>query len=151
MSKPSLKDILVEDEKNAKSSEFKNEILPAGEYDAKILGFTEEETYQYVAVEINKKRYNFFYNYYLRDTETLNADVIKWIKALATIKVTPKTTLLEIANSAVGSTFKITVYNYTSKTGKNAGKEQHAISFRDEPVKVNTKVDIEDEELDLPY
>lgn len=150
MNNPSLKDILLKDAANAKTSESViPETLAPGDYVAKILGFTEEETYQYVSVEIDKTRYNFFYNYYLKDTTDLNADLINWIKALATIPVNDNTSLLEIANSAIGSSYKITVYNYMSKTGKNAGKTQHAISFRDLPV-IET-VTIEEEDLDLPY
>lgn len=150
MNNPSLKDILLKDIANAKTSESAiPDTLAPGDYVAKILGFTEEETYQYVSVEIDKTRYNFFYNYYLKDTTDLNADLINWIKALATIPVNDNTSLLEIANSAIGSSYKITVYNYISKTGKNAGKNQHAISFRDLPV-IET-VTIEEEDLDLPY
>lgn len=150
MNNPSLKDILLKDAANAKTSESViPETLAPGDYVAKILGFTEEETYQYVSVEIDKTRYNFFYNYYLKDTTDLNADLINWIKALATIPVNDNTSLLEIANSAIGSSYKITIYNYMSKSGKNAGKNQHAISFRDLPV-IET-VTIEEEDLDLPY
>ena len=150
MNNPSLKDILLKDIAKAKKSESGiPDTLAPGDYVAKILGFTEEETYQYVSVEIDKTRYNFFYNYYLKDTTDLNADLINWIKALATIPVTDNTSLLEIANSAIGSSYKITIYNYMSKSGKNAGKNQHAISFRDLPV-IET-VTIEEEDLDLPY
>ena len=58
MQNPSLKDILLKDAANAQSPEFKNEVLVPGTYSAKILGFTEEDTYQYVTVEINKKKFN---------------------------------------------------------------------------------------------
>jgi len=146
--KPNLKDILVKDAASAKTVDYIQEVLPAGEYLAKIIGFTEEETYQYVTVEIDKKKYNFFYNYLIRDTQDLDGNTINWIKALATIEVDDNTTLLEIANSAIGSTYKITVYNYVAKSGKNKGNEQHAISFRDLPVLDETV--IEEEELDLP-
>lgn len=150
MTNPSLKDILLKDIAKAKTSESAiPDTLAPGDYVAKILGFTEEETYQYVSVEIDKVRYNFFYNYYLKDTTDLNADLINWIKALATIKVDDNTSLLEIANSAIGSSYKITIYNYMSKSGKNAGKNQHAISFRDLPI-IET-VTIEEEDLELPY
>lgn len=149
MKKPSLKDILLKDAANAQKQEFQNEILPPGEYSAKILGFTEEDTYQYITVEINKKRFNFFYNYYLKDTTILNADLINWIKALATIPTDENTSLLTIANSAIGSTYRITIYNYTSKTGKNAGKVQHAISFSHLPV-IET-AEIVSEDLELPF
>lgn len=149
MQKPSLKDILLKDVANAQKQEFNNEILAPGEYSAKILGFTEEDTYQYITVEINKKKFNFFYNYYLKDTTVLNADLINWIKALATIPIDENTSLLTIANAAIGSTYRITIYNYTSKTGKNAGKVQHAISFSDLPA-IET-VEIVNETLELPY
>ena len=150
MNKPSLKDILLQDAASAKTGgTIVNEILAPGVYVAKILGFTEEETFQYISVEINKKKHNFFYNYYLKDTTDLDANLINWIKALATIPVNEKTSLLEIANSAIGSSFKITIYNYVSKAGKNAGKTQHAISFKDLPV-IET-VTIEAEEIELPF
>lgn len=147
--KPSLKDILLKDLATAKTPEGAvQEILPAGEYKAKVLGFVEEETYQYVTLEINKKKFNFFYNYYLKDSTDLDANLIKWIQALATITVSDKTTLLEIANSAIGSTYKITVYNYTSRSGKNAGKQQHAIRFSALPV-IETGT-VEEEIVELP-
>jgi len=151
--KPSLKDVLLKDLATAKTPEGANtEILPAGEYRAKILGFVEEETYQYVSVEINKKKYNFFYNYFIKDTTDLDANLINWIKALATIPVDENTTLLAIANSAIGNTYKITVYNYTSKSGKNAGKQQHAIRFGTLPVIDNVNITEEVVELpDLPF
>jgi hypothetical protein len=150
MNQTSLKDILIEDLKKAKAPEgYTNEVLPPGEYVAKVLGFTEEETYQFISMEIDKKKYNFFYNYYLYGTTDLDANLINWFKALATIPVTEKTALLDIANSAIGSSYKVTVYNYTSKSGKNEGKTQHALSFRDLP-QIET-VTIEEEEVDLPF
>lgn len=151
--KPSLKDVLLKDLATAKTPEGANtEILPAGEYRAKILGFVEEETYQYVAVEIDKKKYNFFYNYFIKDTTDLDANLINWIKALATIPVDDNTTLLAIANSALGNTYKITIYNYVSKSGKNAGKQQHAIRFGTLPVLDNTDITEEViDTLDLPF
>jgi hypothetical protein len=150
MNKPSLKDILIKDANTAKTQGgIVNEVLPPGTYLAKVLGFTEEEAYQYVSVEINKKKFNFFYNYYLRNTTDLDASLINWIKALATIPVKETTSLLEIANSSIGSTFKVTIYNYVSKTGKNAGKTQHAISFKDKPVLETTT--IETEQVELPF
>jgi hypothetical protein len=150
MNKPSLKDILIKDANTAKTQGgIVNEVLPPGTYLAKVLGFTEEEAYQFVSVEINKKKFNFFYNYYLRNTTDLDASLINWIKALATIPVKETTSLLEIANSAIGSTFKVTIYNYVSKTGKNAGKTQHAISFKDKPVLETTT--IETEQVELPF
>jgi hypothetical protein len=151
MNKPSLQDILVADAANAKTTDYVQETLDPGKYQAQILEFVEEDTYQYVSVMINKKKYNFFYNYYIRDTTDLNADTINWIKALATISTDDKTTLLEIANSAIGSTYEIEVYNYVSKSGKNAGKKQHAINFRYLPVRGTAEVgaldDIEEDEL----
>ena len=150
MNKPSLKDILIKDANTAKTQGgIVNEVLPPGTYLAKVLGFTEEEAYQFVSVEINKKKFNFFYNYYLRNTTDLDASLINWIKALATIPVKDTTSLLEIANSSIGSTFKVTIYNYVSKTGKNAGKTQHAISFKDKPVLETTT--IETEQVELPF
>lgn len=149
--KPSLKDILIKDAKNAKEANgnIVNEVLAPGSYVAKVLGFTEEEAYQFVSLEINKKKYNFFYNYYLRGTQDLDASLINWIKGLATIPVKEETSLLEIANSAIGSSYKITIYNYVSKSGKNAGKTQHALSFKDKPVLETTT--IESEEVELPF
>jgi hypothetical protein len=146
---PTLQDILLKDAANAKVQDFENEVLAPGEYIAKVIAFVEEESYQYVTLEIDKKRYNFFYNYYLFGTTDLDGNLINWIKALATIPTTEQTSLLEIANSAIGSSYKITLYNYVGKTGKNAGKTLHAISFRDVPV-IQT-VTIEEEDLDLPF
>lgn len=148
--KPSLKDILIKDANTAKQQGgIVNEVLAPGSYVAKVLGFTEEEAYQYVSLEINKKKFNFFYNYYIRGTQDLDGTLINWIKALATIPVKDTTSMLEIANSSIGSSFKITIYNYVSKTGKNAGKTQHAISFKDKPVLETTT--IETEQVDLPF
>lgn len=149
----SLKDILLKDLASAKVPQsVVSETLPPGEYKAKVIGFTEEDAYQFITVEIDKKRYNFFYNYYIKDTTDLDANLINWIKALATITVTDATTLLEIANSAIGSTYKITLYNYTSKSGKNAGKLQHSISFKTLPVLDNTTIVTEDVILpELPF
>lgn len=149
--KPTLKDILLKDAVTAKSPGTGiAATLTPGTYIAKIINFEEKESYQYVTVEINKKRYNFFYNYYIYQTTDLNLEVINWIKALATIPVDENTSLLQIANSSYGSSYKIEVYNYISKTGKNAGKTQHAISFKDLPI-VETVV-IETEEIDaLPF
>lgn len=147
--KVGLKDILLKDVGTAQSGGPNMEILEPGVYEAKVIGFTEEDTYQYVTLEINKKRFNFFYNYYLYESDVLDKDLLDWLQALSTITTTAKTTMLEIANSAIGHTYKVTIYNYESKSGKNAGKTQHAISFRDLPVKVDTT--IVDEELELPF
>ena len=144
----SLNDILVSDIANAKTG-INDEILPAGTYVAKVLNFTEEEHYNYIALEINKKRFNFFYNYYLRDTTDLDANLLNWLKALATIPVNEKTNFQDITNSAIGSSYRIEIYNYTSKSGKNTGKEQHAINFKTLPT-LET-VEIEEEELELPF
>lgn len=145
----SLKDIRVQDTADAKTPNGIPPTLAPGEYDAKILQFVEEDNYNYISMEIAKKRYNMFYDYYLRDSTDLNKEVLDWLKALATIPVKNDTTMLEIANSAIGSTYKITVYNYTSKSGKNKGNAQHAISFRDLPVLQETL--IETEEAELPF
>jgi hypothetical protein len=151
MNKPSLKDILSKDAASAKTTggTIVNEVLAPGTYIAKVLSFTEEENYQYISVEINKKKFNFFYNYYLRGTTDLDGNLINWIKGLATIPVKDDTSLLEIANSAIGSSYKITIYNYVGKTGKNAGKTQHGITFKDKPVLETTT--IESEEVELPF
>lgn len=141
-----LKDILVEDAANAKTIS-NNEILAPGTYIAKLIGFTEEDTYQYVTFQINKKNYNFFYNYYIKDTNDLDGNLIKWLQALATCTVTDKTSMLEIVNSAIGTSYKISIYNYVSKAGKNAGKSQHAISFKDVPVIESVTIEVEDDEL----
>lgn len=146
-----LSKILAGDIKNAKTG-FKDKTLEPGLYVGKLLGFTEEDTYQFVTFLINGSKYNFFYNYFIYDTQDLDANVINWITKLATVPVNDKTSLLEIANSAVGSSYKIEIYNYTSKSGKNAGKVQHAIRFSTMPVK--EEVVIETEELsieDLPF
>lgn len=149
VTKPSLKDILIKDLKDAKLPEGVNqEVLAPGDYVAKVRCFVEEDAYQYVSLEINKKNYNFFYNYYLKDSTDLDANVINWIKGLSNIPVTETTSLLEIANSAIGSSYKITIYNYVSKTGKNAGKTQHAIRFAKLPVLETS--DIVEEVVDLP-
>lgn len=146
----SLKDILIKDLDVAKKpagGEFT--ILTPGEYVAKVISFTEEENYQYITVEIDKKRYNFFYNYFNWGTTDLNYNLIDWVKGLATVPVTETMNLLEIANSAIGNSYKITVYNYPSKSGKNAGKIQHAIDFKVVPeLQI---VEIVTEELELPY
>jgi hypothetical protein len=150
MSNINLQKILVKDLDKAVVPEgFVSETLPPGTYTGKVLGFTEEETYQYISIEIDKKKFNFFYNYYIKDTTDLDANLINWIKALATIPVKDDTTLLEIANSAIGSSYKIELYNYTSKSGKNAGKVQHAISFKTLPVIVT--IDVEEEVIEVPF
>lgn len=146
-----LSQILAGDIKNAKTG-FNDEVLEPGTYVGKLLGFTEEDTYQYVTFLINGRKYNFFYNYFIYDTQDLDAHLINWITKLATIPVDDKTSLLEIANSAIGSSYRIEIYNYTSKSGKNAGKVQHAIRFSTAPIK--EEVVIETEEInvdDLPF
>lgn len=144
-----LANITINDLKDAKTQQITNTVLPAGMYTAKVLGFTEEENYNYVSLEINGVRYNFFYNYFLKDSDTFNADVLNWIIGLATIPVGEKTTLIEITNSAIGCSYNIEIYNYTPKTGKNAGVTQHALQFRTKPELV--VVEIETEEFELPY
>lgn len=125
------------------------EVCPAGKHVGKIIGFTEEENYNYITIEIDKKRYNFFYNYNLRGSDVLDSDVINWILALATIPVTEETHLIEVTNSAIGQSYEIETYVYTPKAGKNAGKPQHGMQFSTLPVlKV---VEVETEELNLPY
>jgi|LGOV01.1.fsa_nt_gb hypothetical protein len=151
MSKISLQDILVEDAKNAKSSDFIQDTLAPGKYQIQVLEFVEEDTYQYISTIVNKKKYNFFYNYYLKDSTDLNADTINFIKALATVAVTAKTTLLEIANSAIGSTYEVEIYNYVSKSGKNKGKTMHNINYRALPIRTTTQVNIDVVEDDLPF
>ena len=144
-----LSNITIADLGNAQSNSIERQILPAGVYTAKVLAFVEEENYNYVSLEIAGVKYNFFYNYFLKDSDTFNADVLNWIIGLATIPVDDKTSLIDITNSAIGSTFNIEIYNYTAKTGKNAGKAQHAIQFRTKPELVT--VEITTEEFELPY
>lgn len=147
MQRISLTNLNVKDIKNAKTQGgYVDEILPAGDYSAKFLGYTEEETYSFFKLVINGKNYNMFYNLLLRDSSDIDANVLNWIKGLATITVTDDTSFTDILQSAVGCTYKINIYNYTSKSGKNAGKTQHAINFKQLPVIQN--VEIEEEELD---
>ena len=144
-----LANITAADLGSAQTKNLERPILPAGMHTAKVLGFVEEENYNYVSLEIGGIKYNFFYNYFLKDTDTLDADVISWIVGLATIPVTPTTSLLEISNSSIGSSYKIEIYNYTPKTGKNAGKPQHGIQFSTKPEL--TVVEIQSEEFQLPF
>lgn len=146
-SRPSLKDLTLNDLNKAKETAI-GEVLKPGVYVAKVLSFTEEPDFNYITVEINKSKYNFFYDFFIRGTQDYSAEVIKWMRALATIPTDPTTTLLAIANSAIGSSYKIEIYNYTSKSGKNAGKVQHAIRYSTLPV-IET-VTIETEEIELP-
>jgi hypothetical protein len=148
----SLKDILVKDASKAKAAQsgYEEIVLTPGTYIAKVLGFTEEETYQYMTLQINGKKFNFFYNYYNYNSQDLNKSLIDWIQSLATIPVKPETSMLEIVNSSIGSSFKIEISNYVSKSGKNAGKTQHTVNFRTLP-ELETVV-IETETLeDLPF
>ena len=87
----SLSDILVSDIANAKTG-INDEILPAGTYVAKVLSFTEEEHYNYIALEINKKRFNFFYNYYLRDTTDLDVTYLTGLKHLQQFRLMKRQT-----------------------------------------------------------
>lgn len=146
-----LSKILAGDVKNAKTG-FKNAVLEPGTYVGKLLGFTEEDNYQFVTFLINGSKYNFFYNYFIYDTQDLDANLINWITKLATIPVDAKTSLLEIANSAVGSSYRIEIYNYTSKSGKNAGKTQHSIRFSTMPIKEEVVIETEEISIeDLPF
>lgn len=138
------------DLENAKKSEKGGfSICPPGLQQGKFIGVTEEETYQYVTFNVGGKNYNFFFNYTLRDSDDLDYDVINWLLALSTIPTNKDTHLIEVVNSAIGSTYEFEVYNYTPKTGKNAGKPQHGIQFSTLP-KLCT-VEVETEEMDLPY
>ena len=136
-------DIFVEDEEDVKGGK-KLKIISINAYDN-----IEEENYNYVSLELNGVKYNFFYNYFLRDTDTFDADVLNWIVGLSTIAVNENTSLIDITNSAIGSSYEIEIYNYTPKTGKNAGKPQHGIQFSTTPKLVT--VEIESEEFVLPY
>lgn len=144
-----LANITIADLGTAQTTNVEKPIVPAGIHVAKVLGFTEEENYNYVSLEINGVKHNFFYNYFLKDTDVFNADVLNWIIGLATIPVQENTSLIEITNSAIGSSYNIEIYNYTAKAGKNAGKEQHAIRFSTKPELV--VVEITTEEFELPY
>lgn len=144
-----LANITIKDLAGAETKNMEKPILPAGTHVAKVLGFTEEENYNYVSLEVNGVKYNFFYNYFLRDTDKFDADVLNWIIGLSTIPVQEDTSLIDVTNSALGSSYKIEIYNYTPKTGKNAGKPQHGIQFRTKPELV--VVEVETEEFELPY
>lgn len=144
-----LANITIADLGNAQSKVVERPIVPAGVHVFKVLGFVEEETYNYVSLELDGVKHNFFYNYFLKDTDTFDADVLNWIVGLSTIAVTENTSLIDITNSAIGSSYEIEIYNYTPKTGKNAGKPQHAIQFSTTPKL--TVVEIESEEFVLPY
>ena len=144
-----LANITIADLGTAQTKNTERPIVPAGMHVAKVLGFTEEENYNYVSLEINGVKHNFFYNYFLKDTDTLDADVLNWIIGLATIAVKEDTSLIDISNSAIGSSYEIEIYNYTPKTGKNAGKPQHGIQFSTTPKL--TVVEIQSEEFVLPY
>ena len=85
----------------------------------------------------------------MKDTDVFNADVLNWIIGLSTIPVSDKTSLLDITNSSIGSSYKIEIYNYTPKTGKNAGKPQHGIQFSTKPELVVVEIGTED--FVLPY
>lgn len=144
-----LANISVKDLQGAETISMDKPIVPAGTHKAKVLGFTEEESYNYVSLEIDGVKHNFFYNYFLKDTDKFNADVLNWIIGLSTIPVKEDTSLIDITNSAIGSTYDVEIYNYTPKTGKNAGKPQHAIQFRTKPEL--TVVEVETEDFELPF
>lgn len=149
MSDKNLSTLTVADLDSAQVRSNSALVCPKGFHKAKVLSFTEEENYNYVSLEIEGKKYNFFYDYTLRDSDAFDRDVLNWIISLATIPVTPTTPLLAITNSAIGHTYEIETDVYTSKTGKNAGKEQHFIRFSTKPEL--TKVIVEEETLDLPF
>lgn len=144
-----LANITMADLGSAQTRNVERPIVPAGMHVAKVLGFVEEENYNYVSLEIDGVKHNFFYNYFLRDTDTFDADVLNWIVGLSTIAVNDQTSLIDITNSAIGSSYEIEIYNYTPKTGKNAGKPQHGIQFSTTPKL--TVVEIESEEFELPF
>lgn len=144
-----LANITIADLANAETKSVEAQVCPAGEQVAKVLAFVEEETYNYVSLEINGVKYNFFYNYFLKDSDKFNADVLNWIIGLSTIPVTETTSLIDITNSAIGSSYKVEIYNYVSKTGKNAGKTQHSIQFNKKPELV--VVEVQTEEFVLPF
>lgn len=149
MSKKNLSNLTVADLATAKEETNAPKVCPEGEQIAKVLGFVEEETYNYVSLEIKGVKYNFFYNYFLKDSDELNAKVLNWIVSLSTVPVTETTSLIEITNSAIGSSYKIKIRNYMSKTGKNAGSMQHAIDFNFKPELV--VVEVQTEEFELPF
>lgn len=144
-----LANITIADLGTAQTRNTEKPIVPAGVHVFKVLGFVEEENYNYVSLELNGVKHNFFYNYFLKDTDTFDADVLNWIVGLSTITVTENTSLIDITNSAIGSSYEIEIYNYTPKTGKNAGKPNHGIQFSTAPKLVT--VEIESEEFVLPY
>jgi hypothetical protein len=59
-----LANITIKDLAGAETKNLEKPILPAGTHIAKVLGFTEEENYNYVSLEVNGVKYNFFYNYF---------------------------------------------------------------------------------------
>lgn len=145
-----LSNITAADLKSAGKQERGNfGILSPGKHVAKVLTFVEEDHYNYVSVEVAGKKYNFFYNYFLKDTTTFDADVLNWIIGLATVPVTDTTSLIEITNSAIGHSYEIEIYNYTPKSGKNAGKPQHGIQYSVAPKEVVATV--EEEDFEFPY
>ena len=87
MNSRNLANITMADLGTAQTRNMDKPIVPAGMHVAKVLGFTEEENYNYVSLEIDGVKHNFFYNYFLRDTDTFDADVLQWIIGLATIPV----------------------------------------------------------------
>lgn len=144
-----LANITMADLGSAQTRNTERPIVPAGMHVAKVLGFVEEENYNYVSLEIDGVKHNFFYNYFLKDTDTFDADVLNWIVGLSTIAVNDQTSLIDITNSAIGSSYEIEIYNYIPKTGKNAGKPQHGIQFSTTPKLA--VVEIESEEFELPF
>jgi len=149
MNNVNLSTLTVKDLANAKTSTGEFQVCPAGHHIAKVISFTEEQDYSFVTLEIDGKNYNFFYSFFLKDSDDYNADVFNWIIGLSTIPVTDATPLLAITNSSIGHSYEVETYTYVSKTGKSAGKEQHAIRFNVKPLL--TTVAVEEEELTLPF
>lgn len=148
----SLADVRVSNFGSAKKKEGAGFApCPAGKHNAKLIGVVEEETYNMIKLMIDGKQYNFFFNLFIYGTDDLNLDVLNWFKALATIPTNDNTSLLEIINSAIGYTYEVEVYNYTPKTGKNAGKLQDGIQFSTVPKMVTADIEEEDLSDDLPY
>lgn len=152
MNMNSLSTLKVSDLEKAGTNTAEFKTCPAGTHLAKVISFTEEENYNFISLEIDKVKYNFFYSYTLKDSDQLNADVINWILALSTIPVTPDTHLLEITNSAIGRTYEVEIRNYTSKTGKHAGELQHSIDFKVKPTLSTVEVSSENVDVeDFPF
>lgn len=150
MNTKTLSNVTLNDMKGAKANNsFAEQILPAGKHIGKFLGATEEDTYSYFKFEIGGQTYRLFFNLTLKGSDTIDLNTITWIKGLAVITVDDNTKLSEIINTAIGNSYEINIYNYVAKTGKNAGKNQHAIDFKTAPVLQATSVVTE--KIDLPF